>query len=141
MNLVIDASIVIKLYVPEILAEKAEELFYRVERDEIILIAPDLLYAETGNILWKKYRLQELTTQEVKEISDAIVSLPLRIEPSRPLIQLAIDLGIAYDITVYDALYVSTAKIYETKLVTADRKLIDVLKRTPLLKYVEWLGA
>lgn len=141
MNLVIDASVLIKFYVPEILSDRAERLLAKVEREEIGLLAPDLIYPEAGNTLWKKQRLKELTRSEVEEITDAILSLPLKIEASKPLLSLAVELATAYGITVYDALYISLAKVYETTLITADRKLAERLDKTDLRDSVTWLGS
>ena len=140
MNLVIDASVLIKFYVPEILSAEAGHLLARMQRGEVTLLAPDLLYPETGNILWKKQRLRELTPSEVEEITDAIISLPLKIEISKSLLPLALDVAMAYGITVYDALYISTAMVHEIRMVTADRKLVDTLAKTDLKEYVSWLG-
>lgn len=141
MNIVIDASVLIKLYVPEILSAKADELFSEAQTKNIVLLAPDLIYPETGNILWKKNRLKELSLHEVNEISGAIASLPLTIEPSKPLFQLAVNVGATYNITAYDALYVSLASIYKTKLVTADKKLVTALSKSVLKNNIIWLGA
>jgi predicted nucleic acid-binding protein len=140
MNFVIDASVLIKFYVPEILSDRAERLLAKVEKKDIDLLAPDLIYPEAGNILWKKQRLKELTRSEVEEITDAILSLPLKIESSQPLLPLALDIAVAYGITVYDAVYVSLAKVYEATLITADRKFVDVLAKTDLKDSVIWLG-
>jgi len=141
LNLVIDASVLIKFYVPEILSDRAERLLTDVEKGHIDLSAPDLIYPEAGNILWKKQRLKELTRSEVEEITNAILSLPLKMEASRPLIPLALDIAIAYRITVYDARYVGLTKVYETTLITADRKLVDVLAKTDLKDSVIGLGS
>lgn len=141
MNLVIDASVLIKFYVPEILSDRAERLLAKVENKDIDLLAPDLIYPEAGNILWKKQRLKELTHSEAEEITDAILSLPLMIEASKSLLPLAVDIAIAYGITVYDASYLSLAKVYETTLITADRKLVDILAKTDLKVSVIWLGS
>jgi predicted nucleic acid-binding protein len=141
MNLVMDASVLIKFYVPEILSDRAERLLAKVEKKDIDLLAPDLIYPEAGNILWKKQRLRELTHSEVEEITDAILSLPLRVETSKSLLPLAVDIAIAYGMTVYDASYLSLAKVYETTLMTADRKLVDVLAKTDLKDSVIWLGS
>jgi predicted nucleic acid-binding protein len=141
LNLVIDASVLIKFYVPEILSDRAERLLAKVGNKDIDLLAPDLIYPEAGNILWKKQRLKELTHSEVEEITDAILSLPLKIEASKSLLPLAVDIAIAYGITVYDASYLSLAKVYETTLITADRKLVDVLAKTDLKDSVIWLGS
>lgn len=140
MNLVIDASVLIKFYIPEILSDRAQGLLDSVRQGEITLLAPDLVYSEAGNILWKKHRLEELTRSEVEEISDAIVLLPLRVEPSKGLLPLAVHVGMAYGITVYDAMYVTLSRIHETRMMTADRKLFERLAKTNLKKYVAWLG-
>ena len=141
MNLVMDASVLIKFYVPEILSDRAERLLAKVEKKDIDLLAPDLIYPEAGNILWKKQGLRELTRSEVEEIADAILSLPLKIEASRSLLPLAVDIAIAYGITVYDALYLSLAKVYETTMITSDRRLVDVLAKTDLKDSIIWLGS
>ena len=141
MNLVIDASVVIKAYVPEILSDKAEEVMSRVAAGELVLLAPDLLYPETGNILWKKRRLHELTLAEVDEIADAISALPIKIEASRPVMPLAVTIAMQSGITVYDAMYVAVARIYETRMITADKKLVDALLKTEFSGYVQWLAA
>jgi len=141
LNLVIDASVLIKFYVPEILSDRAGRLLANVEKKDIDLLAPDLIYPEAGNILWKKQRLKELTRSELEEITDAILSLPLKIEALKSLLPLAVGIAIAYGMTVYDASYLSLAKVYETTLITADRKLVDVLAKTDLRDSVTWLGS
>jgi len=141
LNLVIDASVLIKFYVPEILSDRAERLLAKVGNKDIDLLAPDLIYPEAGNTLWKKQRLKELTPSEFGEITDAILSLPLKIEASESLLPLAVDIAIAYGITVYDALYLSLARVYEITLITADRKLVEVLAKTDQKDSVTWLGS
>jgi predicted nucleic acid-binding protein len=141
MILVIDASVLIKFYVPEILSDRAERLLAKVETGEVALLAPDLIYPETGNILWKKQRLKELTHAHVEKITDAILLLPLKIEVSKALLTVAVDVAIAYGMTVYDALYLSLAKVYETTLITADRKLVGALAKADLKDSITWLGS
>ena len=113
----------------------------RVADGELVLLAPDLLYPETGNILWKKRRLHELTGAEVDEIVDAISALPIKIEASRPVMPLAVTIAMHSGITVYDAMYVALARIYETRMITADKKLVDALLKTEFSGYVQWLAA
>ena len=55
MNLVIDASVLIKFFIPEILSEKAENHHNQVAKGDLSLVAPDLIFPEAGNILWKKH--------------------------------------------------------------------------------------
>jgi predicted nucleic acid-binding protein len=61
VNLVIDASVVIKFYVPEILSDNAEQVLSGAADVTLLLYAPDLVYPETGNILWKKQCRREPT--------------------------------------------------------------------------------
>jgi predicted nucleic acid-binding protein len=140
VKLVIDANVLIKLYVPEVLSQKADSLFRDAENGGIELIAPDLIYPESGNILWKKQRLKELSRPDVEEITEAILSLPLVVEPVKLLLPLAVDIAIGYNITVYDAAYVALATVYKTALITADKKLVDTLSKTILTKNLRWLG-
>ena len=140
MKLVIDANVLIKLYVPEVLSQKADSLFRDAENRRIDLIAPDLIYPEAGNILRKKQRLKELSRPDVEEITEAMLSLPLVVEPVKLLLPLAVDIAIGYNITVYDAAYVALATVYKTTLVTADKKLVDNLSKTILTNNIRWLG-
>jgi len=56
------------------------------------------------------------------------------------LLPLAGDAGPACKITVYEAIYVSLAKIHETNLVTPDNKLVGIAGKTGLKRYVAWLA-
>ena len=140
MNLVIDASVLIKFFIPEILYEKAAELLQQVESGGIQLLAPDLIYAESGNILWKKCRLKELNRSQVEQISTVIENLPITVVPSKSLFHLALVIAMRYSITVYDALYLALARIHESPFLTADKKLVAALANTEWNKYVLWLG-
>jgi predicted nucleic acid-binding protein len=141
VNLVIDASVLIKFYIPENLSDQAQGILDSVKQGEMTLFAPDLVYSEAGNILWKKHHLKELTRSEVEKISDALILLPLRIESSKGLLPLAVQIGVAYGITVYDAMSVALSRIYETRMITADKRLFERLAKTNLKKYVAWLGS
>jgi predicted nucleic acid-binding protein len=140
VNLVIDASVLIKFYIPEFLSDRAQSILDSVKQGQVTLFAPDLVYSEAGNVLWKKHHLKELTRTEVEEISDALILLPLRIESSKNLLPLAVQIEMAYGVTVYDAMYVALSRIHETKMITADKRLFERLAKTDLKKYVAWLG-
>jgi len=140
LNVVIDASVLIKFYVPEVLSDEASYLLDTVREGDLSLLAPDLIFSEVGNILWKKHRLKELTRSEVDKITDAILLLPIWAESSKLLLPLAVDLAVVYGITVYDAMYVTLTRMRETRMITADRKLFEKMVGTDMNKYVCWLG-
>ena len=62
MNWVIDTSVLVKFFIPEILSEKAEELSDRVTEGDLRLLAPNLIFAEGGNIILKKHMSPGLET-------------------------------------------------------------------------------
>ena len=136
----VDANVLIKAYVPEVLSENAEKMLQETGKQGLMLVVPDLIFPEIGNILWKKSRLNELTNEEVNEILGEIISLPVKVEPSRSLACLAIEIAMAHGITMYDSIYFSLALVYKTKLITADRKLVARMKAGEFGRHIEWLG-
>ncbi len=138
--IVVDANVLIKAYVPEVLSEKAGDLLRKLERKSPLFVVPDLIFPEIGSILWKKNRLNELTGEESKEILNEIITLPLKVEPSKSIARLAIEIALIYGITMYDAIYFSLAATYDTKLLTADKRLVDRLEVGELGRHIEWLG-
>ena len=132
-KLVVDASVAVKWYVPEGDSAKASALLGRGER----LLAPDLLTAEMGNILWKKVRRGELTTDEAEAIVDAFLSTsPLTLYPSHRLLRGAFDIATAFQRSVYDALYLALAVAEHCRLLTADERLANALQATTLGRFI-----
>ncbi len=134
-RLIVDASVAIKWVVPEEHSEAARSLLTE-DRD---LRSPDLLWAESGNILWKKWRRKELISQEVGEILVDLRRYPLRIFPAEPLCDLAWDLAQRFDRSFYDSLYLALAVSDSCPLVTADRRLYNALESAPDFDLV-WIG-
>src|SRR5687768_14730384 len=98
---VVDASVACKWFVPEVHSEAATRLL----ETEIALCAPDLIFPEFGNILWKKVRRGEITRDEAAEILAAFSAIPLDIHPSAVLLAGAFELAVELDRSVYDSLY------------------------------------
>lgn len=133
---VVDASVAVKWYVPETHSDAALRLLDR----EDALHVPDLFFVEFGNILWKKARLGELETVDVRKIVHALRTVPLEVHSSDDLLDAALVLALARDRAVYHALYIALAVALDCPLVTADARLIRALERTPLrghMLYVE----
>ena len=71
---VLDASVGVKLYVPEVHSDLAARFF----GDGHELIAPDLLPSEFANILWKKSTQRgEISISEGQRILTEFQSLPI----------------------------------------------------------------
>ena len=65
---VVDASVVIKWFVPEIHSDAARRLMSGPHE----YFSPDLLFPEVGNVIWKKVRRGELTADQGERLAAAI---------------------------------------------------------------------
>lgn len=117
IDLVIDASVAIKWVIEE--QGTQEALSLRRHR----LFAPDLLAAECANVLWKKARRNELTSQEALLAVRLLQRADIELVPMRALLEPATRLAIALDHPAYDCAYLALAESLSCDLVTADRRL------------------
>lgn len=137
-TLVIDTSVAIKWYVPEPGHQEAVSLL----KQGLELVAPDLVVAEFGNILWKKTRTGELKGQEAEEIAESFISAcPITLYPASVLLPAAVHLAVSFDRAVYDCLFLALAAAESTQCVTADRVLIRALEGTEIENLVMALGS
>ena len=132
---VVHTSVAIKWLVEEVHAEAARRLL----ADVYALYAPDLLWPESGNILWKKAQRGELTTQEARLIREGLARQPLSIYPSRLLVEPALEIALDTGRTVYDSCYVALAMLIESPLVTADQRLFNALRQTDYAPHLVWV--
>jgi predicted nucleic acid-binding protein len=127
---VVDASIVVKWFLPEQSSEEARQLL----DESLELVAPDLVYAEAGNAVLKRVRMRQLEAPIARRMVADIATIALQPVPSQVLLKDAMGVAISAGITVYDALYLALAVRLETQLVTADARLSATVSRSPLLR-------
>jgi predicted nucleic acid-binding protein len=126
---IVDASVVVKWFVPEIHSEAARRLLTSPHE----YVAPDLLFAETANTIWKKIRRKELKLEEGRRLVADIGRSAVGTVSCRALAEDAHALANATGQTVYDALYVALAVRLNTRLITADDRLAGALANVPAL--------
>ncbi len=111
--IVVDASVAVKWTV----AEPGREMALRVLAHADELIAPDLLVAESANVLRKKSKLGEIS---VRQSEEALRVIQVAIPRFVPSVELAEDaLAQNLDHSVYDCFYLACA-LPASILVTAD---------------------
>ncbi len=132
---VVDASVAVKWYLPEASSAQATSLL----APDNILWAPDLIFAEIGNVFWKRVQRGELGSKQAQACLYDFLSGPLRIEDSPLLLEKAWDIATRYGRTVYDSLYLSLADKLGTPLVTADLRFYNALRDTPLGERLCWI--
>lgn len=128
-KVVVDASVVVKWYVPEVASGDASRLL----DGTTARFAPDLLVAEFGNVLWKKVRKGELSDLEAHQIAEGFVSAcPVALHALTPYLRSALEIATRRQCTVYDALYLALALSEGCQLATADARLANLLAGTEL---------
>jgi predicted nucleic acid-binding protein len=120
---VVDASIVIKWFVPEVHSDAARRLL-AYSHD---YIAPDLLFAETANTIWKKVRRSEVSPRDGERLLADVGRAAVETVPCRALAADAYALATATGRTVYDAMYLALAVRLDTQVITADERLARAL--------------
>ena len=96
-------------------------------------------FAEVASILWKKYRLKDLSLSVASAILADFKKLPFNNYPIDTLVDEAWDIATEYQRSLYDSIYLALAKIEQCLFVTADRALYNALQTTPLFKRLLWV--
>ena len=126
---VVDASLVIKWFVPEVDSDAARR-WLDASHD---YLAPDLLFPETGNTVWKKVRRGELSPDDGQQLATDLSVIAVEAVSMRGLLPDAHALALRTGITVYDATYLALAVRLETQVITGDDRFARRLAGHPLL--------
>jgi predicted nucleic acid-binding protein len=135
ISYIVDASVAVKWYVPEIHSKAAEKLL----SGNNDLHAPDLILPEFGNIIWKKIRRAEITSGKAKQIIEAFLRVPLQRHSSELLLEPAFEIADRLGQTVYDSTYLALAVALNSTMVTADEKFYEAIRQSPLGGHILWV--
>lgn len=120
---VVDASVAIKWFLPEIHSEAA----LRLRRSRYRLYVPAVMTLELGNVLAKRIRRGELTRAEGDVVLKELKLLPLQRHADDRLFPIAYQLALDTQRSLYDCLYLALAEAVDGIMVTADRKFYSSL--------------
>lgn len=135
----IDASVIVKVTVPEELSDLARALVADVKTRGDTLIAPHLFEAEVLNVYRKKVRDRLLTEDEAQQAFAIFRRIPVRLMHLPTLVDRAFDIAKRYNWRyTYDAFYVALAKQQGCELWTADEVLVNDVSGE--FQFVKWLG-
>lgn len=122
-RVIVDASVAVKWSLPEVHSEAAARLL----SDNFELCAPDLLWAEVGNIFWKKWRQGEITAEEGGALLQDFRRFPIQIFSAEAITGIAWEIASTFSRSFYDSLYLALAVDRSCPFVTADLKLYNAL--------------
>jgi predicted nucleic acid-binding protein len=134
---VIDASVAVKWFLPETHSSAARAYL----DDNCERLAPDLLYAEFGNAVWKRARRAQLSADEARDVLHGLQLVPIEVYPVQPFLQAAFEIARVLNRTVYDALYLVLAAAHDCPLVTADRPFYEAVTKSELARNIRWVEA
>lgn len=99
--------------------------------------AVDMLTLETTNVIWKyakKYGL--ITEEQALGLYDGMMRLVkeevITVEPSGKYLREALEIAMKHDIPIYDSLFLAQARGLGAKLVTSDKRQVEIARKMGL---------
>lgn len=136
MNVVVDASVLVKWYVTEEDSAQAEHLIDR----RFELHAPELFLPEFGNILWKKCRNDDLDEETAKSAIKSVRSRDIVFHSNDGLLSAAFLGARETGQSVYDWMYLALSISLDCKFITADRKFFLGIRNTRFKNRFVWVA-
>jgi predicted nucleic acid-binding protein len=137
-NLVIDSGVAVKWFVPEPYSTEARRILDDYQASTLSFLAPDLINAEFGNIVWKKHSYQGLEAADAQTVIDEFRKINFMLTSTEVLLDDAYHLAITHHRSVYDMLYLALSIRERCKFVTADERLVNAIGS--LFPNMVWLG-
>lgn len=132
---VLDASVAVKWFLPEI--HQAES--FNLLKSNPVLIAPEFLKVEFDSILSKWCRSGRVNYERAEEVRSVFNKIKIYFVDLDDIADISFEISAKMPVTYYDALYLCTAKLYECKMVTFDRKLYKSVKDSEFETYLKKL--
>ncbi|MEQ9548744.1 MAG: type II toxin-antitoxin system VapC family toxin [Coleofasciculus sp. G3-WIS-01] len=116
---VVDASVVVQYAITQTYTPEARVLVARMYQGDQLCI-PEFCLLECVNVLWKEVRFRGLPKTQAEQIVGELLALSFRIMPTVHLLPSALQIGLSYQLALYDSLYIALAVDLNCPLVTVD---------------------
>ncbi len=127
-ELIVDSSVAVKWFVDETHSTEARRILADYRTGALSFLAPDLVYAEFGNIMWKKQAFQGFDPNDAEFIVKEFRSqIAFTLVSTRDLLEEAYRLAVTHQRAVYDMLYLALSLRAGCQFVTADEKLVNAI--------------
>lgn len=138
-SMVVDTSVVIKWFFKESYEKEALILRDAFRKGECSLLAPDLIYSEFANTVWKRVSFYNLDPDDGIQIIGTFQRIPLQISSAKDLLAEAFAIAVQCKCTIYDALFLALSNERSCRIVTADRKFYEAV--SPVFQNIMWIEA
>lgn len=137
-GLCLDASVLVKVYLPEDNSEEADRLLDDALARGTDIVAPSFLLAEVLSVVRRQVYRGILATERADAILERLFVLPIRESDGREVYERAWRLAQELAMPViYDAVYLAVAELAGATFWTADRVLFE---KAGHKQYVRLLG-
>lgn len=128
-KIVVDSSVAVKWFVKETHSSLAGKILHEYGQGRWEFLAPDLIYAEYGNIIWKKRVFQGFDASDADFAVKKFQSIALTLTPVKDIFDAAFKIAVRYKRTFYDSLYLALSVRENCEFVTADEKFYNSVKQ------------
>jgi predicted nucleic acid-binding protein len=126
----VDASFLLKIFLPEDKSDEAEMLWKVWVGDHVEIMAPTLIMFEVSSVIRNKVFRGNLTEKEGEEITHLLKQLDISLIYTEELLDIAWEIGtILKTPNLYDCFYLALPKLLRIPLWTADKKLFQSAKK------------
>ena len=137
-RIAIDASFLLKLFLPEKGSDQAEELWKGWIRESVEIVAPTLIVFEVSSVLRNKVYRSILDEEEAAETVRLLKELDLSLIYTGEILEIAWEIGSKLrTAALYDCFYLALPAFLGIPLWTADKGLFQVAKKEyPFVNYL-----
>lgn len=128
-KLVVDSGVAVKWFVIEPDSLTAREILLAYKGGLLEFHAPDLIYAEYGNIIWKKQAFQNFDAFDAATALNEFRQIRFTLTPVATIFDEAYKIAVKHKRTFYDSLYLALSVKENCEFVTADEKFYNAVKR------------
>lgn len=117
----VDASVVIERLIRGPYTAHAQALFRQALAGDQFFV-PEFCLLECTNVLWKQVRFQGMPAGQAKQLLRDLRALPLKRIPVKAILNVAFEIGLTYQLAVYDSAYVALAIRSGLPFITLDQR-------------------
>ena len=134
IGLIADTSVAIKWFAREEQSDIAEAIL----ESGVEIHAPEFMWIETANGLWKKWRQRILPRDDVGASVAKLRGLIDHWHADADLVEDASAMSVALGHPVYDCIFLVLARNLKIQVVTADRRLLGIAPHGLAVALEEW---
>ena len=135
-DFVVDSGVLVKAFLPEEYSEMAR----RIIKDSAPLAAPDLIWIEAANVIWKRTQRGDISPHDAPALLEDMLRAPIDTHSSFNLVRRAAALAAETGRSIYDCMYLALALRDGLVFLTADERFYNALKNGPYAAHIRWLG-